>query len=185
MDSVVAVVNYLAEQIEEYLRGQNACPSGPWCARSIRAAPATPCGCRDHLLVGYVPTLNGDDLYGAADLAESARHPAGVLVHPVDALCQFGVAFLKPDGTLEKLVEKPDLDGRRPANTGAYVFPVVFDHELTVLPRGEYEITQYVTALAQSGTVHVVEATFWLPIGTVEVWQEAQGRDLDAVMKGR
>jgi hypothetical protein len=42
-----------------------------------------------------------------------------------------------------------------------------------------------VTALAQSGTVHVVEAKFWLPIGTVEVWQAAQQRDLEVVLKGR
>jgi dTDP-glucose pyrophosphorylase len=57
--------------------------------------------------------------------------------------------------------------------------------ELKLSARGEYEITDYVSALAQSGTVHIVEATFWLPIGTVEVWQEAQNRDLDSVLKGR
>ena len=131
--------------------------------------------CRDQLRSENFLALNGDDLYGAADLAALARHPAGVLVHPVDRPRQFGIAFLKPDGTLEKLVEKPDLDGRRLANTGAYVFPRgVFAMELKVSPRGEYEITDYVSALARSGTVHVVEATFWLPIGTVEVWQEGQ-----------
>ena len=74
-------------------------------------------------------------------------------------------------------MEKPkDLAGPRPANTGAYVFPRhVFDIELKLSARGEYEITDYVTGLAERGTVHVVEATFWLPIGTVEVWQEGGG----------
>ena len=36
------------------------------------------------------------------------RHPAGLLVHPVDEPRRFGIAFRNPDGTLEKLVEKPD-----------------------------------------------------------------------------
>ncbi len=184
---VVVVVNYLAEQIEDYLRRQKRVPE--WTVvrqEQPRGTGDALRSCRDHLRSDTFLTLNGDDLYGASDLAALARRPAGVLVHPVDNPRQFGIAYLKPDGTLERLVEKPDLDGRRMANTGAYVFPrEVFDHELTLSPRGEYEITQYVTALAQSGTVHVVEATFWLPIGTVEVWQAARQRDLDAVMKGR
>ena len=124
VDRVVVVVNYLAEQIEEYLRGQKRVPE--WAVvrqEHPRGTGDALRGCRDHLRSDTFLTLNGDDLYGAADLAELARHPAGVLVHPVDEPRQFGVAFLKPDGTLEKLVEKPDLDGRRPANTGAYVFP--------------------------------------------------------------
>ena len=184
---VVVVVNYLAEQIEDYLRAQQRVPQ--WAVvrqERPRGTGDALLSCRDHLRSDTFLTLNGDDLYGAADLAALAAKPAGVLLHPVDAPRQFGIAFLKPDGTLERLVEKPDLDGRRLANTGAYVFPRdVFRHPLTLSPRGEYEITQYVTALAEAGTVHAVEATFWLPIGTVEAWQEAQGRDLDAVMKGR
>ena len=145
--------------------------------------------CRDHLRSETFLTLNGDDLYGAADLAALARRPAGVLVHPVDEPRQFGIAFLKPDGTLEKLVEKPDLDGRRPANTGAYVFPRdgvrhrtdavaarrVRDHGLRDGPGGK--------AAGESS------ATFWLPIGTVEVWQEAQaggpGRGAEGAVASR
>jgi len=187
VDRVVVVVNYLADQIEAYLKGQTHVPE--WAVvrqERPRGTGDAVRSCRDQLRSENFLTLNGDDLYGAADLAALARHPAGVLVHPVDRPRQFGIAFLKPDGTLEKLVEKPDLDGRRLANTGAYVFPRgVFATELQVSPRGEYEITDYVSALARTGTVQVVEATFWLPIGTVEVWQEAQNRDLDGVLKGR
>ena len=80
-------------------------------------------------------------------------------------------------------MEKPDLEGRYPANTGAYVFPrEVFDTELTLSARGEYEITDYVTALAGRRRVDVVETRFWLPIGTVEAWQAAQTLNLAAVL---
>lgn len=187
VDRVVVVVNYLAEQIEAYLRRQTHVKE--WAVvrqEQPRGTGDALRSCRDYLRSETFLTLNGDDLYGAADLAALARFPAGVLVHPVNRPRQFGIAFLKADGTLERLVEKPDLDGRLLANTGAYVFPrEVFQIDLKRSARGEYEITDYVTSLAQSGKVHVVEATFWLPIGTVEVWREAQERDLDSVMKAR
>jgi bifunctional UDP-N-acetylglucosamine pyrophosphorylase/glucosamine-1-phosphate N-acetyltransferase len=185
VDRVVVVVHYLAEQIEAYLRAQKHFPR--W-QTVLQKEPqgtgdALRC-CRDQLRRdSSILVLNGDDLYGAADLAALARCRAGLLVHPVDQPRSFGIAFLKEDGTLERLEEKPDLDGTRLANTGAYVFPPeVFDIELTRSPRGEYEITQYVSTLARTGRVEVVQTKFWLPIGTEEAWKAAQELDLDAVL---
>jgi bifunctional UDP-N-acetylglucosamine pyrophosphorylase/glucosamine-1-phosphate N-acetyltransferase len=123
--------------------------------------------------------VNGDDLYGARDLATLAGTSAGVLVHPVDEPRRFGIAFVRLDGTLDRLVEKPDLDGRHLANTGAYLFPCeVFETEPRLSARGEYEITDYVSDLAAKQPVAVVQASFWLPIGTIEVWQQAQTMNL-------
>src|SRR5262249_48713928 len=136
--------------------------------------------CREHIRSDRFLVLNGDDLYGAADLANLANGSAGLLVQEVDEPRKFGIAFLKPDGSLEKLVEKPDLDGRQLANTGAYLFPRrVFDFELKLSPRGEYEITDYVSTVANPSPVRVVRAGFWLPIGTVEAWRDAERQDLD------
>jgi bifunctional UDP-N-acetylglucosamine pyrophosphorylase/glucosamine-1-phosphate N-acetyltransferase len=187
VDRVLVVVHYLADQIQNYLREQTffreweavvqAQPSG--------TGDALRC-CREKLRSDRFLVLNGDDLYGAADLEALARCPAGLLVHPVEEPRKFGIAFLKPDGTLEKLVEKPDLDGRRLANTGAYLFPrSVYETEIQKSARGEYEITDYVTALATRQPVQVVEAKFWLPIGTVDIWQKAQNQDLSALLKSR
>jgi bifunctional UDP-N-acetylglucosamine pyrophosphorylase/glucosamine-1-phosphate N-acetyltransferase len=185
VDRVLVVINYLGDQIEGYLRNQRHFPD--WEAvrqREPRGTGDALRSCRDRLRGdGSFLVLNGDDLYGAADLAELARHPAGLLVHPVDEPKRFGIAFLKGDGTLEKLVEKPDMTGTQLANTGAYVFPPdVFETELKVSARGEYEITDYVSSLAASGTVHAVRTNFWLPIGTVEAWEDAQKLDLDSVL---
>jgi bifunctional UDP-N-acetylglucosamine pyrophosphorylase/glucosamine-1-phosphate N-acetyltransferase len=187
VDRVIVVVHYLAEQIEAYLHTQAHIRD--W----VTVKQDEPRGtgdalrsCRDRLRSDRFLVVNGDDLYGAADLAELARCPAGLLVQAVDEPRRFGIAFLKPDGTLERLVEKPNLDGRRLANTGAYVFPrSVFEIELTLSARGEYEITDYVSALAARGPVQVVEARFWLPIGTVDIWEKAQQMDLDGVLSGR
>ena len=187
VDRVVVVVHYLAEQIEQYLHRQTRfaewaiVPQG-----EPRGTGDALRRCRDNVRSDRLLVLNGDDLFGAADLADLASRPAGLIVAEVEEPRKFGIAFLKSDGTLERLVEKPDLPPPQLANTGAYVFPRdVFGIELTLSPRGEYEITQYVSVLAERGTVRAVRASFWLPIGTVEAWQAAQGIDLDAVLTGR
>jgi bifunctional UDP-N-acetylglucosamine pyrophosphorylase/glucosamine-1-phosphate N-acetyltransferase len=185
VERVVVVVNYLAEQVEDYLKRQ--AHFRDWV--TVRQAEPRGTGdalrsCREQVRSERCLVMNGDDLYGAADLAALAACPAGVLVYPVDDPPHWGIAFVKPDGSLEKLVEKPPLEGRRLANTGVYLFPrEVFAIPLTLSARGEYEITDYVTKLAERGTVSVVTAKFWLPIGNVEAWQKAQEVNLDAVMK--
>jgi bifunctional UDP-N-acetylglucosamine pyrophosphorylase/glucosamine-1-phosphate N-acetyltransferase len=182
VERVLVVVNYLAGQIEEYLGRQR------WFARWQSVRQEAPRGtgdafrsCRPELRSDRYLVLNGDDLYGAADLAALAGNDAGLLVHSVDNPRQFGIAFVRSDGALERLVEKPNIDGRHLANIGAYVFPHrVFDIELKPSPRGEYEITDYVSRLAADGIVNAVPAHFWLPIGNIEAWRGAEAADLSA-----
>jgi bifunctional UDP-N-acetylglucosamine pyrophosphorylase/glucosamine-1-phosphate N-acetyltransferase len=187
VDRVLVVVHYLAEQFDTYLRGQRHFAAWQTIYQEKpRGTGDALRACRDHLRSDRFLVLNGDDLYGARDLAALAACPAGVMVQPVDEPRKFGIAFLRPDGKLDRLVEKPDLDGRHLANVGAYLFPrTVFDVELSLSARGEYEITDYVSALAARQPVDVVQAQFWLPIGNVEIWQQAQNVDLDAVLSPR
>jgi dTDP-glucose pyrophosphorylase len=187
VDRVLVVVHYLPDQVRSYLEQQTHFRE--W--RTVHQEQPRGTGdavraCRPLVRSEKCLVLNGDDLYGAADLAELAEKSAGLLCHPVDEPRRFGVAFVKPDGTLDRLVEKPDLDGRQLANTGAYLFPSdILDRELQLSPRGEYEITDYVTMLAARQPVHVVQARFWLPIGTEQAWQDAQQRDLESVLRAR
>jgi NDP-sugar pyrophosphorylase family protein len=182
VDRVLVVINYLAEQIEAYLQTQTHFAEWETVRQEVpRGTGDAVRSCKDRLRSDSVLVLNGDDLYGAADLARLAACSAGVLCHPVEDSRKFGTAVLKPDGTLQKLVEKIQT-GPGLANTGAYVFPrTVFDRELILSPRGEYEVTDYVSMLAKEMTVEVVRATFWLPIGNVDIWHAAQTQDLRAV----
>lgn len=175
VDRLVVVVNYLAEQIEAYLRQQ------PHVRDWITVRQEQPRGTGDALRACQAVlrgerflVLNGDDLYGPDDLAALVQKPAGVLVHPVDQPQSFGIVFARPDGTLERLVEKPNLTGMHWANIGAYVLPrLVFDLPLSLSPRGEYEITDWLMLVAERQPVHVVPAQFWHPISTVEAWRAA------------
>lgn len=182
VDKLVVVVNHLAEQIEVYLSKQKHIAQWTTVRQTVpRGTGDAFRSCFPHLQGDKYLVMNADDLFAAADLDVLCKHDAGLLVHPVDTPRQFGIAFPRPDGTLEKLVEKPDLDGTQLANVGVYLFPrQVRELELQLSPRGEYEITDYVSQLAAQGPVQVVPAHFWLPIGNVPAWETAQQADLAA-----
>ena len=186
VERVIVVVNYLAEQIESYLKAQKHFTI--WVAvkqESPRGTGDALRSCRGKVTADRFLVLNGDDLYGAADLDALSQKTAGLLVHPVDEPKKFGIVFSRPDGTLERMVEKPDLTGRQMANIGAYLFPRwAMDIDLPLSPRGEYEITDAVSKVAAAEPFHAVPAKFWLPIGTIEAWQSAQTADLSAVRRG-
>jgi bifunctional UDP-N-acetylglucosamine pyrophosphorylase/glucosamine-1-phosphate N-acetyltransferase len=184
VDRVIVVVHYLREQVEAYLSGQKHFAEWVTVFQDLpRGTGDALRRCREHVRSERLLVMNGDDLYGARDLAALAACPAGVLAHEVAEPRKFGIAFLRADGTLERLVEKPDLEGPRLANTGAYLFPrEVFDIEISLSPRGEYEITDYVSAVAARQPVQVVQARFWLPIGTEEAWQKAQQQPLEELL---
>jgi NDP-sugar pyrophosphorylase family protein len=178
IDRLIVVVNYLAEQIEGYLARQEHVRD--W--TTVRQAEPRGTGdalmsCKEAVRSDRVLVLNGDDLMGRADLARLAAVPMGVLAHPVDEPESFGILLRQgKDGPLDKIVEKPKgLPAPQLANIGAYLFPRrVFELKLPLSPRGEYEITDAVSQLASGGRFEVIEAKFWLPIGTVEQWHAAQ-----------
>ncbi len=181
VDRLVVVVNYLAEQIEEYLAKQTHVKN--W--TTVRQAEPRGTGdalmsCKGEVKADRVMVLNGDDLIGRADLARLAAVPMGILARPVDKPEDYGIIFRNADGTLKEIKEKPKgLTPPQLANIGGYVFPrEVFDLTLPLSPRNEYEITDAVSQLAAKGGFHVIAADYWLPIGNIEQWQAAQTTDL-------
>jgi NDP-sugar pyrophosphorylase family protein len=185
VDRLVVVVNYLAAQIEDYLKQQPHVRDWVTVRQDVpRGTGDALMACRGAIRSDQVMVLNGDDLYGVADLQKLAACPAGIMTHPVEEPWKFGIVYPGSDGTLERLVEKPQITGRHLANIGAYVFPrQVFDLTLPLSPRGEYEITDAVSMIAGTQPFRVVESSFWFPIGNVEAWEAAQTADVQPARK--
>src|SRR5271155_1117861 len=102
IDRLVVVVNYLAEQIETYLAAQTHIKNWTTVKQEVpRGTGDALRVCRPHIQADRLLVLNGDDLYGATDLAALAAKPMGLLAHPVDEPRKFGIVFRHPDGTLE------------------------------------------------------------------------------------
>ncbi|MBW2972309.1 NTP transferase domain-containing protein [Candidatus Woesearchaeota archaeon] len=117
-------------------------------------------------LKGKFLVLNGDDLYARIDIARMIEHDYAVLVNEVDDISRFGAVVVAGD-KVKELVEKPSTPVSKYANTGCYVFdPDIFSIELKKTARGEFEITDYVSALGRMGKMEFeVAKGCWLPIG--------------------
>ena len=120
---------------------------------------------------------NGDDLYSVEDLKKIATldhnycYAAGFKSeHPE----YYGLHQILPGNFLGKIIEKPrpdiDFDASRPLdytiNIGLYKFtPAIFEavKAIQLSPRGEYELTDAITLLAQKRQVKVLPIhDYWL-----------------------
>lgn len=109
---------------------------------------------------------------------EEGGYAAGIALQRVDDPRQFGVADVAGDGTVRRLVEKPEDPPSDLALIGIYVFSsVVFDAIERLEPswRGELEITDAIQALLDDEYAvdsHVVEG-WWKDTGKPEDILEA------------
>jgi len=192
VDHVLVVVNYLKEQIEDYMARQSIFPRYTLVQQlpePLGTGHALMC-CAPHLQSDEFLVHNGDDLFGSRALAALARTRYGILTLPRQDQARWGVAVMDDAGRLLRLHEKP-AEGTYPtpvqANIGAYkLTSAIFDYDLPLSERGEYELTDYVSWLAATGQgVELVTADFWFPIGTPQELESAQSLDLFSQMLGQ
>jgi dTDP-glucose pyrophosphorylase len=115
--------------------------------------------------------LGGDNLWSAADL-KSIQGNDGlnyVATVRVKNPRRYGVVLAKGNGMMERIVEKPQRFVGNMINTGLYKFtPDIFAalKKIKKSPRGEYELTDAISLLAQQGKVKVVSLRdYWLDLG--------------------
>lgn len=118
--------------------------------------------------------IYGDNLYSPRDvrrLVESDSYNY-ITVLPHEHPEKYGVAQVSPDGFLERIVEKPQVFVSNLINTGLYKFtPEIFKAVKDVgrSPRGEYELTDAVAALAARRRVKVLALEdYWMDFGKPE-----------------
>jgi glucose-1-phosphate thymidylyltransferase len=113
------------------------------------------------------------DLAGAADEFRSSRPAAKLLLAKVADPHRYGVADVRPDGTVRSVVEKSPCPPSDLAIIGVYFFtPAICAavRRIEPSPRGELEITDAIQYLVDTGnTVSAQQFTgLWKDTGTVE-----------------
>ncbi len=98
---------------------------------------------------------NGDVIAGVSDLQKivNAKGDAVLAAKKVAVPQEYGILFVKGN-KVEKIVEKPRQSASNLANAGIYVFPEsIFEAigDTKPSPRGEYEITDSIQLLIDSG----------------------------------
>ena len=183
-ERVLIVVNYMEDQITDYMQQQTIITDYLLVKQTpepLGTGHALQC-CEPFLHSSDFIVINGDDLFHPASIAELARKNLGIMVLEASDGSTWGVAITDDAGHLLRLHEKPPR-GFYPepvkVNIGAYKLNrSVFEYELALSPRGEYEITDYISYLASVANVELVLTDFWFPIGTPENLARAQHIDL-------
>lgn len=122
----------------------------------------------DEILVVYSDTYVGEGVYKAVSGAEAPS----ILAYSTDKPWEYGVIVVRDEG-FAGIVEKPE-PGKEPSNLiFAGMIKISSEHakyfqELPLSPRGEYEATDALTAMAKDYTVGIVrvpDGEVWMDIG--------------------
>lgn len=135
----------------------------------------------DNVIQGGIKTL----------IADFANHEwnSQIVLKQVDNPRSFGVAKLRADGSIEKLIEKPQNPPSNLALVGIYMFDHhVFEAVNSIQPsqRGEYEITDAIQWLIDHGYMvqpHVHQG-WWIDTGKAADMLEANASVLDETTPG-
>lgn len=184
VERVLIVVHFRQEQIADFMAAQTIFAEYQLVEqlpKPLGTGHALAC-CREKLAGDDFLVINGDDLYPAAALRSLSAYDFGILSNRRDDYQRFGVLVQDEAGALLHIDEKPPR-GRyaspAPCNVGAYKFASdIFEYAPAKSARGEFEITDYVSAAALDRRVAVLESPFWLPIGDPEALAAAQTVDL-------
>ncbi len=184
VERVLVVVHYLKAQIADFMAQQTLFENYQvveQLPQPLGTGHALQC-CRDYLRSDEFVVINGDDLFGQDALRRLSRRDYGILSTMRGDYHRYGVVVSDDAGDFRSIDEKPkpgSYASPAPCSIGAYKFRAeVFDYTLEKSARGEYEISDYVTAAAQDHAVALVDSPFWLPIGDPAALEAAQSVDI-------
>ncbi len=191
-DEIVVTVAFLANQIRDYFGDGSdfgvtmryATEDSPLgTAGSVRNAAEE---LDDTFLVISGDVLTDIDLTAFVKAHRDAGATASIALKHVDNPLEFGIVITRPDGSIERFLEKPTWGEvfSDTINTGIYVLePIVFDH----IPEGEVVdfSSDVFPALLDDGQVmhgHVSEE-YWEDVGTLEAYSSAHTDVLDGKVR--
>ncbi len=143
---------------------------------------------REFLVVYGDITLTPEALARLIEFHKSGGYDGSLMGVKVDSGQRFGVIRAN-NNLLERILEKADESG--PVNSGVYILPSeVLDvaKSLKPSPRGEYELTDALNIMAESGRrigVYVDSGDWWFDVGSPPSYLQANAYFLARELEGK
>lgn len=169
-EEILIVVDYLKEQIKEYLGEEFKGRKITYVEQKKRLGTAHALSiCKDYIRDEKVLVLNGDDLYSKKDIVSCLKHSLAMLVKRVDDTRRFGVVEIDGKGFLKNISEQTKAPFGGLVNMGVYVLDKrFFSYPMIRLHDGEFGLPQTISSMAKDHPVKTVKAKFWHPIAYPE-----------------
>ncbi len=156
---VIIVVRFLGDQIRKYCGDK-------FKGRKVIYAEGSPLGTAYSFLSGAsrlsedrFVVVYGDEIPTPEDMSACLAHPLSVLCWDIDDPHSHGVAFLRPDGTIREIVEKPTGSGRQLLANGVMVLnKKILSFKPARGPQGEFFLSSMLNQFAQQEKVNAVIA---------------------------
>ncbi|HTM69192.1 MAG TPA: nucleotidyltransferase family protein [Candidatus Binatia bacterium] len=176
VNEVVLVVNYLKEKIIGHF-------GDSWQGRRIRyvvQAELKGTGdalarCRPLLNAKFL-VMNGDDLYGASDIAAACERDLAILAKRTEVPGRYGAFRTDANGNMIDIIEGAEIEAGGLVNAGLYVLDErFFRYPLVPIKDGaEFGLPQTLVTMAKDHPIAILKAGFWLPIGYPEDLEKAE-----------
>lgn len=168
IDEIVLVVGYKEETIRGYFGERFNGVRIRYVKQTKQLGTAHALLSAEHLLDERFLMLNGDTVVFANEIKKLLNYELAIAVKKIENPENYGVVEVE-GGFVKKIIEKPDVPPTNLINAGIYVFNneiLKFVRETKLSVRGEYEITDSITAAVKSGLkFRAVEIENWIDIG--------------------
>jgi UDP-N-acetylglucosamine diphosphorylase / glucose-1-phosphate thymidylyltransferase / UDP-N-acetylgalactosamine diphosphorylase / glucosamine-1-phosphate N-acetyltransferase / galactosamine-1-phosphate N-acetyltransferase len=167
---IILIVGHLKEKIQEFIHDKNLNVKIVE-QKEIKGSGSAIKLLKEHIKEDFV-VINGDNLFSVEDLKNIRKQEScTLLAKETKTPEKYGVLVVE-DNKLIKIVEKPKEYVGNLINIGAYYFTQeIFSalDKIKLSERGEYEIVDAISLLAQEKKVDVLKIKdYWLDLGCIE-----------------
>jgi NDP-sugar pyrophosphorylase family protein len=178
IDEMIVVTGYKTDLVERHLDQHHADRD----VACVQQTPVDGTGSAIHaakdLLSGSFLVINSDDLYSRDDLARLCEFDAAILTLEVSHNADIRSVVCDKNHHFSKLSRTPPVPQPMRQSCGAYVIDESFFEipleTITSHGKTEYSLPDTLEVYAKNHPVEVVEATFWMPVGTPEQLKRAE-----------
>ena len=172
---LIIVTGYKGEMIREYCGDEFHGRPVTYVEQTEINGPAKALWLCKDLIKRRFLFMFADDIHGVDDLARAVSYTRSILATTSQNPERFGVLVRNPNGTLAKIIEKPEFPPSNLVTTG----PMVLDNNIFDFPPekpidGEYFMPEIIMRYKEKYPVAVVEEDLWLAIGYPEDIERAE-----------